>query len=82
MDISRMRRAEDYAKRMGDGPRPRGIGDHNRGREVPQHVNKAFQQIGEITNNPTTNVTGVINNAVRSVPFNIDESGEPYGHHY
>lgn len=82
MDISGMRRAERYAKSMGDGPRPRGIGDNNRGSESPQVDNKVFQSAEEICNNPGTKITGVIHDSGRGVPFNIDESGERYGSHY
>lgn len=78
-----MRRAEDYAKMVSnESPRPRGIGDNNRGdREVPQHVLKSFQTLHEVNHVPVTNVTGV-DKSMPSVPFNINESGKFGGGHY
>ena len=72
-----MRRAQDFAKMMGDGPRPRGVGDNNRGRMEPQQVvNKVFQRYRGAQQNPPGYGEGC------TVPFNIDEEGMPNGSHY
>ncbi len=85
MNVSKMRIGEDYAKMMSDGPKPRGVGDNNRPKDVtPQMKNKVFQNLDEIYNNPVksnhgaiydsgTNVNGIPNNMDRIVnrgPFN------------
>lgn len=66
MDVSKIRRAEQYAKMVGDGPVPRGTGDNNRSpHERPQMVNKVFQKYHGSQQNPPQYGEG------DTVPFNI-----------
>jgi hypothetical protein len=56
-----MSSSDEYMRQYGEGPRPRGVGDNNRPRDVtPQMKNKVFQNAEEIFNQPGKSNHGAI----------------------
>lgn len=62
----------DFKFEHNSHPRPRDLGDNNRGVHRPEQTFENTRPIPE----------GGLNRQEKTLPFNIDESGKPGGHHY